>query len=195
MMPDLNPEERKKIYEEEKARLEASQISFKERNKGGKRKGSLVASSSYSIAISLILLIAFNFFNQYLALYRPDVSGATLVWAREQVLTSGFNTWLPMLTIGLILSIAGHVFIIILKNYVWQELILIILDLIGIAVILALFYIYPFDFSAIQDKSWAGALPIIINIVLGMVVLGLIISMLVRGIKLIISVTTKVYNE
>jgi hypothetical protein len=194
-MAELTPEERKKIYEEEKARIETSQSVAAEKNKVAKRRSSVVASSSYSIAISLLLLIAFNFFYQYIALYRPEISGGSLTWIKDAFLTSEFKTWLPMLTIGLILTIAGHIFIIILKNYIWQELILMITNVIGIAVIVALFYIYPFDFSTIQDKTWAEALPIIINIILGVVLLGMIIAVLVRGIKLIVAVTTKVYSD
>ena len=194
-MTDLTPEERKKVYEEEKTRIETSQSQEKERNKVPKRRREIISSSSYSIAICLILLIGFIFFNKYIAFYRPDFSSDTLVWVKEQILTSAFNTWLIILIVGLVLVIAGHICIIILKNYVWQELILIITNLVGIGVIVALFYMYPFDFSTIQDKSWTGVVPIIINIILGLIILVMAISVLVKGIRLIISVTTKVYNE
>jgi hypothetical protein len=194
-MVELSPEERRKIYEEEKASIESFQLLEEKRLTARKRKASVIASSSYSIAISLILLIAFNFFNRYIALYRPDISGDTLVWIKEPILTSGFNTWLLLLTITLILNIMGYIFIIILKKYVWQESIILILNLIGIAIIVALFYIYPFDFSLIKDNSWAEVLPVLINILLGIIGIGMIIGFLVRSIKFIIIVTTKTYNE
>jgi hypothetical protein len=192
-MKDLTPEERHQIYEEEKARIEGP--SGNKKKSSGMSRSSLITSSSFSIAISLILIVGLNFFNQYIALYVPYVSGDSSYWTREPFLTPEYSSWLPIATIGLVLIVIGQVLILILKKYLWQELILMVSNLIGIAVILSLLNIYPFDYSSIHDPSWAQALPLLINIFLGIIVFGLIVAVLVRGIKLIITVTTKIYNE
>jgi hypothetical protein len=189
-MAELTPEEKHNIYLEEKARIE-SQNSRSGYSKDPRRRANLVASSSYAIAISLILLIGFNFFNQFIALYRPYINGDTLIWIKDPILTSGFYTWLPILNAGLVLTLAGHIVIICIKQYLWEELTMIILNMIGITVILALLHFYPFDFSVINDKSWVQTLPLIIDIVLGLVLIIMAITVLVRSIKLIFVVVTK----
>jgi hypothetical protein len=192
-MKDLTPEERRQIYEEEKARIEGP--SGNKKKSSAISRSSVITSSSFSIAICLILIVGLNFFSQYIALYVPYVSGDSSYWTREPFLTPDYSSWLPIATIGLVLIVIGQVLILILKKYLWQELILMISNLIGIAVILSLLNIYPFDYSSIRDPSWAQALPLLINIFLGIIVFGLIVAVLVRGIKLIITVTTKIYNE
>jgi hypothetical protein len=193
-MAELTPEEKYKVYLEEKARIETKSARYGY-SKDPKRRANLVASSSYAIAISLILLIGFNFFNQYIALYRPEISADSFTWVKDQILTPGFYIWLPILNSGLVITIAGHIFLIFIKNYLWEELTTIILNLIGIAVILALFSIYPFDFSIIADKTWAQVIPLIMNVVIGVVLIIMAITVLVRGIKIIFAVATKTRPE
>ncbi len=143
-----------------------------------------ITSSSFAIAWSLVLLVFFNYFNKYIAYYQYEGGQ----WVRYPVLTEAFNAWLPILTITLTLSIIGHVFLIIFDRYVLRETGLIILNLFGIAVVLTLWSIYPFDFANIPNTTAVAILPVIVSIVLIGITIGFIIGTIVSFIKLIVDI-------
>ena len=80
---------------------------------------------------------------------------------------------------------------IIFDKYILRETTLIILNLFGIAVVLALLSIFPFDFSVIPNADLADVSPIIATIALGGIVVGLGIATLVSFIKLIVNVSMR----
>ena len=68
---------------------------------------------------------------------------------------------------------------------------MVILDLFGMAVVLTLLSIFPFDFRAIPTTFIADTASIITTIVLIGITVGLGVAALVRFIKLIVNVSTK----
>jgi uncharacterized membrane protein len=155
-------------------------------------RGGRITSSSFAIAWSFALLIFFNFFNQYLAYYHLEKIDSVTRWVRYPVLiTVDFNTWLPFLTTALVLSIIGHIILIIFDKYILRETILIVLNLFGIAVVSALLSIFPFDFSLIPNTTVASVLPVIITVVLICIAVGIGIAALVSFIRLIVNVATR----
>ena len=150
-------------------------------------KSGRITSSSFAIAWSFVFLIFFNYFNEYIAYYHYEASK----WVRYPVLTEDFGAWLPILTVALTLSIAGHIILIIFDRYILRETTLIILNLFGIAVVLTLLSIFPFDFSAIPNATIADIAPIIATIVLIGITVGLVIGTLVSFIRFIVTIITK----
>jgi uncharacterized membrane protein len=146
-----------------------------------------ITSSSLAIAWSFAFLIFFHYFNKYIAYYQYETAG----WVRYPILTEAFGAWLPILTVALTLSIAGHIILIIFDRYILRETTLIILNLFGIAVVLTLLSIFPFNFSAIPNATMADIAPIIATVVLIGITVGLAIGTLVSFIKLIVNVSTK----
>ena len=119
-------------------------------------KSGRLTASSFAIAWSIVLLIFFNYFNRYIAYYQYEGNNR---WLGYPVLTEDFDAWLPILTVTLILSIAGHILLIIFDRYILREIILIVLNLFGIAVVLTLLSIFPFDFTTIPNATAAAVSP------------------------------------
>jgi uncharacterized membrane protein len=150
-----------------------------------------ITSSSFAIAWSFAWLIFLNFFNQYIAFYHLEKINDVSQWVRYPVLTGDFNTWLPVLTTVLILTIVAHIILIIFDRYLLREATLIVLNILGVGVIATLLAINPFDFSHIPSAAWASALPVIITVVLIVSAVGMGIGALVSFIKLIVHVVKR----
>jgi uncharacterized membrane protein len=151
-------------------------------------KADRITSSSVAITWSVIFLILLNFFSRYIAYYQLETVNDVTKWVRYPILTEDFNAWLPIVTTMLIVSIIGHIILVIFDRYILREATLIVLNSFGVVTILALFSIFPFDFGVIPNSAIADSLPIIATIVFIAIALGLGIATLVRFIKLIISV-------
>ena len=154
-----------------------------------------ITSSALAIAWSLALLIFFNFFNQYIAYYNNETVGNVSVWVREPILTGEVSSWLPILTVALVLSIVGHVILIAIDKYLLREATLIVLDLFGIAVVISLLSIFPFDFNAIPNAAVADGMELGIRITLGLIAFGIGISVIVRLIKLSVNLVKGAANR
>ena len=79
----------------------------------------------------------------------------------------------------------------IFDRYVLRETTIIILNLFGIATVLTLLSIFPFDFSQIPNNTVAQVSPIITTIVLIGITVGLGIGTLVSFIKLLVNVSMR----
>ena len=104
------------------------------------------------------------------------------------MLTSDYYTWLPILVTVLVLSIAGHIILIVYDRYLLREIILIVLNVLGIIAVSTLLSIFPFDFSVIPDPAIASVLPVVVTIALIVAAVGLGIASLVMFIRLIVNV-------
>ena len=80
---------------------------------------------------------------------------------------------------------------IIFDKYLLRETAVIVLSLFGIATVVTLLSIFPFDFSVITNPNIAEVLSIVITIALIGITIGLGIATLVRFIKLIVNVLMK----
>jgi uncharacterized membrane protein len=151
---------------------------------GGARAGRIVGSI-FSIAWAVVLLIFFNFYNQYIAYYEP-VQNAGTTWQMHTLITGDFSLWLPILTTTLVLTIIGHAFLIAMDNYLLRKTAGIILDAFGAATVITLLVIFPFNFSVIPDHVAADAVTFGVTIVLILAAIGLAIGAIVKFIKLIV---------
>ena len=149
------------------------------------RVGRLTASA-FAVAWSIVLLVFFNFFNQYIAYYNGETVNNITVWTRSPLFTHEINHWLPILTLTLVLTFIMHIILIVFDKYVLRELVHIVLNVFGLATVLTLLTIFPFDFSVIPDATAADMTGVAITATLIVIALGISISILARLIKLII---------
>jgi len=151
-------------------------------------RGGRLAESSFAIAWSIVLLIFFNFFHRYIAWYHSETVNGETTWTRQPFFTEDINLWLPILSAALIATIIGHVILIIFDRYTLREIINIVLNALGLATVLTLLSVYPFDFSVIPNAAAADATYIGVRIALILISIGIGIGMLVRFIKLMVNV-------
>jgi uncharacterized membrane protein len=147
---------------------------------------SRISSSAFAIAWSIALLIFFNFFSQYIAYYEPVHSGGTTYWQIHTLITSGFNAWLPILNTTLILSIIGHSLMIAFDKYILRQILLIILEVFGLATVVTLLGLFPFDFSSIPNREVIDGITIGLTVTLILTSIGFGIGALVKFVKLVV---------
>jgi len=162
-----------------------------------KSRSGRITASAFAIAWSIVLLIFFNFFNQYVAYYHSETVGGVTTWIRYPFFTEDINLWLPILTATLIITIIGHIILIILDRYVLREMIHIVINAFSLWTVLTLLSVFPFDFSVIPSTTAAEATYLGVKIFLIFISVGVGITLLVRVIKLIVNVLkgTASYEE
>jgi uncharacterized membrane protein len=146
---------------------------------------------NYSAVIfrNVVLFTFLSFFYNYMAWYHTEANGSV---TRLPMLTGEYSSWLPILITALILSTAANILFIIYEKYdkYWlSETIQIILNMIGIAVVIALVSVFPFDFSVIPNSTAVDIVPILARFVLILTAAGLGLRVLLRFIKLISTAT------
>jgi len=162
-----------------------------------KSRSGRITASAFAIAWSIALLIFFNFFNQYVAYYNSETVGGVTTWTRYPFFTEDINLWLPILTATLIITIIGHIILIILDRYVLREMIHIVINAFSLWTALTLLSVFPFDFSVIPNPAAADATYLGVSIFLIFISVAVGIAILVGVIKLIINVVrgTASYEE
>ncbi|HUW46756.1 MAG TPA: DUF4870 domain-containing protein [Dehalococcoidia bacterium] len=162
-----------------------------------KSRSGRITASAFAIAWSLVLLIFFNFFNQYVAYYQSETVGGITTWTRYPFFTADVNLWLPILTATLIIAIVGHIILIILDRYILREMIHIVINAFSLWTVLTLLSVFPFDFSVIPNPTAADATHLGVSIFLIFISVGIGIAILVSVIKLIVNVVrgTASYEE
>jgi len=156
-----------------------------------------IVTSAFAIAWSIALLIFFNFFNQYVAYYNSETVGGITTWIRYPFFTADISLWLPILTATLIISIIGHIILIILDRYILREMIHIIINAFSLWTVLTLLTVFPFDFTVIPNPAAADATYLGVRIFLIFISVAVGIAILVRVITLIVNVVrgTASYEE
>jgi hypothetical protein len=152
---------------------------------------SRITSSSIAIAWSIVILVFFAFFNQYIAYYQPETIGGVSRWIKYPILTEAFATWLPILVVTLLLFVVGHIMLIYFEKYLWQETTHTVLNLFVIATVLSLLVIFPFDFTAIPSVEVASILYMFTKAILIVISVALGVAILVRLIRLIVFVSLR----
>ncbi len=152
-----------------------------------KKRGGRITASAFGIAWSIILLIFFNFFHQYVAYYNAETTNGVVTWTRQSFFTSDISLWLPILTITLILSIVLYTILIIFDKYVLRQILRFIIDIFGLITVTALLIIFPFDFSMIPSATAAAGTEVGVTVVLICIAVGIGISLIVRVIKLLVN--------
>lgn len=196
----LTPSETEKDYYNPTGKEAITSVNVMDSNEEEKQKkeqqwergrAGRITSSALAIAWSLALLIFFNFFNQYVAYYNNETIGNVSTWVREPILTGEVSLWLPILTVTLVLSMVGHVILIAIDKYFLREATLIVLDILGIAVVISLLSIFPFDFRALPNAAVADGMELGIRITLALIAFGMGIGVIVRIIKLTVNFIKK----
>jgi len=156
-----------------------------------------ITASAFAIAWSIALLIFFNFFNQYVAYYHSETVDGVTTWTRYPFFTEDINLWLPILTATLIITIIGHIILIIRDRYILREMIHIVINAFSLWTVLTLLTVFPFDFSVIPNPAAADATYLGVKIFLIFISVVVGIALLVRVIKLIVNVVrgTASYEE
>ncbi len=152
-----------------------------------KKRGTRIAASAFTIAFNIVLLIFFNYFNDYVAYYSSDTVNGVVTWTRSPFFTDEINLWLPILTTALLVSIVGHVVLIVFDRYILRELIQLVIDAFALASTITLVTVFPFDFNVIPSSSIAGSAELGVFVVLVIVCVGIGIGLLVRCIKLLVN--------
>jgi len=145
------------------------------------RTGEIVGSA-VAIAFNIAAYIFFNFFHDYIAFY-TEHNG---VWTREPLLTSAYNTWLPVVNVAIALTILGHVVLIISHQKIVRETVHIMLDIFALITIGSLLSIFPFDFSVLPVSPALIAWSVRLSLGIVMIVVG--IAVLVRFVKLVLNI-------
>jgi len=162
--------------------------------KGGSGR---ITASAFVIAWSIVLLIFFNFFNQYVAYYHSETVGGITTWTRYPFFTEDINLWLPILTATLFITIVGHIILIVLDRYILREMINIVINAFSLWTVLTFLSVFPFDFSVIPNPAAVHATYLGVRIFLILISVGIGIAILVGVIKLIVNVVrgTASYEE
>jgi uncharacterized membrane protein len=177
------------------AASEASTAALSQKtDKSGKRaedslaraRAGRIAGYSASIIWSIVLLIFFSFFYQYIAWYQANPDGSI---TRLPMLTNDYFIWLPILVTVLVISIAANIIMIIYDKYWFRDIIQIVLLALDVVVVVNLVAIFPFDFSVIPNPVAADIVPVAVTIFLIIIAVGMGVWALVQFIKLIINVT------
>jgi uncharacterized membrane protein len=152
------------------------------------RREGRITASAFAIAWSIILLVVFNFLHQYIAYYHGTSAGGIVTWTRDPFFTSDINLWLPILNTALAIAIIGHIIKMIVDKNLLNQAIHIIIDGFGMAAVITLLVVFPFDFSVIPNEAAAAGTDLGVHIVLICISIGYGISLVVRVIKLLISI-------
>jgi uncharacterized membrane protein len=147
-----------------------------------------ITGYAFAVAWSIILLVAFNFFHQYIAYYTYHAASSTWTW--NSFFTNDIGIWLPILNAALIISIIGHTVMIFVDNNILRRAIHVITTGFGLASVITLLVVYPFDFSTsvIPSSTAAAATDLGVRVALICIAIGFGIGLLVRIIKLLISI-------
>jgi len=150
-------------------------------------RGGRITGYAFSIFFSTLFLVFLYYYNHYIAFYN-NVDG---VWYRYPFLTGEFGRWLPIAMTAIIAGIAGNIILIIYDGYFFRQVMHMVMDLFGLAAVISLLVIFPFDFSVMPGNDLTNILNPVVTAVLILVTVGIGIGILVRFIKMIIGIVKR----
>ena len=122
-----------------------------------------IASHISMIVVTAANLILLTLLYEYIAWYTIEPDGSvTRLW----MLTDDFFNWRPIPIAASILAIAAYGVMIIYNKYWFRMTAQIVLHVIGIAVVLSLVSIFPFDFSVIPNATAVDVVPTLVTVFL-----------------------------
>jgi uncharacterized membrane protein len=151
-----------------------------------RRRNLHAAGSAFAIAWATALLIFFNFFNEYVAYYSGYNTGSGHQWTRYPLFTSDLSRWLPILNTTLILAIVGHVVNIIYYHPVLRNVIRFILDCFGLATVLVLLAVFPFNFASLPSTA-QNVTEVSVRLGIAAVAVGMGIALVVKFVRLMVA--------
>ena len=126
-------------------------------------KSNEVSSHIAIILVTVANLILIIFFHEYIAWYTIE-PGRNVT--RLSILTDDYFVWLPIPIAASILAIVAYTMIIVYDNYRFRTAAQIIVNSIGIAVVVSLLSIFPFDFSVIPNATAVDVVPTVVTVFL-----------------------------
>lgn len=158
------------------------------------RREGRITASAFAIAWSIVLLIFFNFFYEYVAYYHPETVGNVVTWTRQPFFTDAIYLWLPILTTTLVISILGHIVLIIFDRRLLRDLIHIVIDAFALATVITLLAVFPFDFSMLPTTAVASGVHVGVTVILICISVGIGIGIVVRVIKFLVNLVREALN-
>jgi uncharacterized membrane protein len=152
-----------------------------------RRQAGRMTAGAFAIAWCIVLLVFFNYYHQYFAYYDANTFGGIVAWERYPFFTDDISRWLPILTATLVISIIGHIILIIYDRYALRQVIRIIIGAFSLATVVTLLSVFPFDFYVMPDATAASGTQIGVTVMLILIAIGISIGLLVRAIKLLIN--------
>ena len=146
-----------------------------------------ITGSAFAIAWNIILIIFFNFFNQYVAYYTGGTVNGVIHWTREPFFTSDISRWLPILNTALVVAIICNIVMIVVDSKLLNQALHVIMNAFALAAIITLLVVNPLDFNVIPNASVATGVTLGVNIALIIIAVGIGIGLLVQLIKLLVS--------
>ena len=134
---------------------------------------------SFAIMWNVIFFVLFNFYNQYIEYYHYDG-----IWHRYPFLTEDFSRWLPIVSTALVASMIGYILLIIYDGLFFRRIMRIILNLFGIAAVISLLAIFPFDFTVFPGDL-TGILNPAVIVFLALIIIGMVIDTMVKAVRLV----------
>ena len=122
-----------------------------------------IASDLSIILVTVAQLVFFTRFHEYIAWPTTGPDGTV---TRLSMLTGDYSTWLPFPITASIVVIVASVVMILYNNYWFRQAAWILFCLMGIAVVISLLSIFPFDFSVIPNATAADVAPKVVAVLL-----------------------------
>jgi predicted glycosyltransferase len=122
-----------------------------------------IGSHIAMILVTAANLIVLTVLYEYIAWYTFEPDGSvTRLW----LLTNDFFIWRPIPIAASILAIAAYGVMIFYNRYWFRMTAQIVINIVGIAVVLSLLSIFPFDFSVIPNATAVDAAPRLVTVFL-----------------------------
>ncbi len=120
-----------------------------------------IASDLSIIFVTVVQLIFFTRFYEYIAWYTTEADGSV---TRLSMLTDDYFTWLPFPITASIVAIVAYTMMIFYNRYWFRMIAQIIVTVVGIAVVVSLVSIFPFDFGVIPNATAVEVVPIVVRV-------------------------------
>ena len=140
------------------------------------------------ILVTVANLILITVLHQYIAWYTTGPDGSV---TRLSVLTDGYFIWLPIPITASIVAIVAYTLMIFYDRYWFRTAAQMVVIIFGIAVVVSLLSIFPFDFSVIPNAAAADVVPTAVTAFLIFMAVVYGVSALVLLVRLIRSYRVK----
>ena len=134
------------------------------------------------IFVTVANLIFIVFFHRYIAWYTIEPDGGV---TRLSVLTDGYFTWLPIPIVASIVAIAAYTLMIFYDRFWFRMIAEIVVLIFGVAVVVSLVSIFPFDFSVIPNDTAADVAPTVLTAFLLLMVVVYVVTAIVLFVRLV----------
>lgn len=122
-----------------------------------------IVSDLAVVLVTVAQLIFFVYFYKYIAWYSTGSDGSAI---RTSLITDDYFTWLPFPVTASIVVVVVSIVMIIFNRAWFRQAAWILFSLLGIAVVVSLLTIFPFDFSRIPNATAAGVVPVALKALL-----------------------------